>query len=111
MYGQKPSEMIAARAVFTRPIVPNTNDRCRQWDDTHLLCLPNVFLLGASKAGTSSLFNYIMRHPQVAKVKRRQNGNHDTSNEVHRFDSPWFHFYPMKVLITKVHQIIMLVCV
>lgn len=89
------------RSVLTKPINPNSKDRCRQWDDTRLLCLPNVFLIGASKCGTSSWFNYLVQHPRVTSVRRRTNskGVRDVSNEVHRFDSPWFHFYPMKVRI------------
>ena len=96
---QNPGEIVAMRSVLIKPIRPDSEGRCRQWDNTHLLCLPNVFLLGASKCGTSSWFNYLVQHPRVASVRRRVNGAHPSSNEVHRFDSPWFHFYPMKVSI------------
>lgn len=85
------------RSVLIKPIHPDSKGRCRQYDNTRFICLPNVFLLGASKSGTSSWFSYLVQHPRVASVMRRMNGVHDVSNEVHRFDNPWFHFYPMKV--------------
>jgi Sulfotransferase domain len=33
--------------------------------DTEYARLPNLFIVGVSKAGTTSLFNYLARHPQV----------------------------------------------
>lgn len=42
--------------------------------------LPGFLLVGAQKAGTSSLFEYITRHPQVLAPYRK---------EVHFFDNTW----------------------
>lgn len=63
---------------------PMYNHRCRSHNSTHYQCLPNVFLIGASKCGTTSLVDYLTQHPQVGFVKRRIFP--DKHREVHRFD-------------------------
>ena len=94
---QKPAEIIAIRSTVVKPIHPDSKGRCRIWDSKRLICLPNVFLLGASKTGTTSWFNYLIHHPNVTYVKRRTTSSRQASQEVHRFDNPWFHFYPKRV--------------
>lgn len=38
--------------------------RCREWD-ANKRALPDFLIIGAQKAGTTSLFNYLCLHPQV----------------------------------------------
>src|SRR5262249_13344047 len=45
--------------------------------DTGMRMLPGLVILGAQKAGTTSLFNYLSAHPQVRSP---------TNKEVHYFD-------------------------
>jgi hypothetical protein len=52
---------------------------------THSQCLPNLFLIGASKAGTTALSQFLARCPHVQFV-RRSLSVHDHHREVHRFD-------------------------
>jgi len=63
---------------------PLYNNRCRQHNETHYQCLPNVFLIGASKCGTTTLVDYLKEYPYVGFVKRRIIP--DKHTEVHRFD-------------------------
>jgi len=63
---------------------PLYNSRCRQHNGTHYQCLPNVFLIGASKCGTTTLVDYLKEYPHVGFVKRRIVP--DKHTEVHRFD-------------------------
>ena len=61
---------------------PKYNDRCRIVNSTHFICLPNVFLIGASKCGTTSIASYLFQHPKVAFVRRRKNAHRH--REIHR---------------------------
>lgn len=61
------------------------NERCKIYNNTHFRCLPNVFLIGASKAGTTSLVSYLSQHPNITFVNRRIH-KIDNHSEVHRFD-------------------------
>ena len=51
-------------------------------------CLPNVFLIGASKSGTTSLTDYLAHHGSLRDnfVQRRIYDSDDGHREVHRFD-------------------------
>ena len=71
--------------VYRALSLPLVDDRCRRANDTHLLCLPNVFFIGASKCGTTSVTEYLSRHPRVHFVRRRIHRT-DRHREVHRFD-------------------------
>lgn len=42
--------------------------------------LPDFIIIGAQKAGTASLYNYLVQHPQVRRAARK---------EVHFFDRKW----------------------
>jgi len=64
---------------------PNDGPRCKRHNGTHYVCLPNVFLIGASKCGTTSLLDYLLQDPRVAHVRRRITPT-DHHREVHRFD-------------------------
>lgn len=65
--------------------LPVHNYRCRTVNGTHFRCLPNVFFIGASKCGTTSLVRYLDQHPLVALQNRRISKD-DGHMEVHRFD-------------------------
>ena len=71
--------------VYQVMSLPNDDHRCKHHNQSHYVCLPNVFLIGASKCGTTSLLDYLLQHPHVARVRRRINPT-DRHNEVHRFD-------------------------
>lgn len=47
-------------------------------------CLPNVFFIGASKCGTSSMRSHLSSHPHIRFVRRMQSGVEGA--EIHRFD-------------------------
>ena len=61
------------------------HNRCRYWNATHYKCLPNTFLIGASKCGTTSLVEYLSELPGVELVSRRIYPK-DRHREIHRFD-------------------------
>jgi Sulfotransferase domain len=65
--------------------MPMFNHRCRSVNATSYVCLPNIFLIGASKCGTTSLMDYLIRHPMIDHVRRRIH-KIDEHREVHRFD-------------------------
>jgi len=69
-------------STSTRPL---TAGHCKLYNNTQFQCLPNVFIIGASKAGTTSLVNYLSHFPHVHFVERRIT-NIDHHKEVHRFD-------------------------
>ena len=69
---------------------PTHDDRCRRVNATHLQCLPNVFFIGASKCGTTSITEYLARQPGVHFVRRRIYPT-DRHREVHRFDRNTYH--------------------
>lgn len=62
-----------------------TNPRCKVFNSTHFRCLPNVFLIGSSKAGTTSLVLYLSKLPNVYFSFREETSQKDNS-EQHRFD-------------------------
>ena len=72
-------------------MMPNDDHRCKRHNATHYICLPNTFLIGASKCGTTSLMDLLLQHPNVAHVRRRIHPI-DRHKEVHRFDRPSFRF-------------------
>ena len=80
--------------TMSRPLV---DDRCRRVNSTHLQCLPNVFFIGASKCGTTSITEYLDQHPQVHFVRRRIH-KMDRHREVHRFDR---NTYPRSIRILE----------
>jgi len=71
--------------VYRTLRLPLEDDRCRRFNATHLRCLPNVFFIGASKCGTTSVTEYLERQPRVHFVRRRIHKT-DRHREVHRFD-------------------------
>lgn len=63
--------------------------RCLRRNLTHETCLPNVMIVGCSKAGTTSIVNYLSQHPNVFFIRRRGHqrvGDREVHREVHRFD-------------------------
>lgn len=58
-------------------------------DITTYRCLPTVFLIGASKSGTTSLLDDLLQDNSMSVVKRRIH-NIDRHHEVHRFDRSSF---------------------
>lgn len=65
--------------------MPMYNHRCRSLSTSSYVCLPNIFLIGASKCGTTSLMDYLTQHPMIDHVRRRIH-KIDEHKEVHRFD-------------------------
>jgi Sulfotransferase domain len=65
--------------------MPMHDHRCRSVNASSYVCLPNIFLIGASKCGTTSLMDYLTQHPMIAHVRRRIQ-KIDEHREVHRFD-------------------------
>jgi hypothetical protein len=64
---------------------PTDGSHCRIYNASHHQCLPNVLIIGASKAGTTTLVNYLRQLRRVHFVDRRLTKN-DNHTEVHRFD-------------------------
>ena len=81
-----PRDVVAALSTLSLPLL---DDRCRRANATHLQCLPNVFFIGASKSGTTSITEYLSLHPHVHFVRRRIFP--DRHREVHRFDRNTYH--------------------
>ena len=65
--------------------VEGGRDRCKDVNETHMKCLPNVFFIGASKCGTTSIMEFLSRQKRVKLVSRRLT-NVDRHREIHRFD-------------------------
>lgn len=68
--------------------------RCRLWNVSHSLCLPNIFFIGASKAATTSIVSRL-RLQNFTKFMNRRAISVDRHSEVHRFDRSTFS-YSMK---------------
>lgn len=69
--------------------------------------LPNCYIVGAQKAGTSSLYHYLIQHPQVAKSLKKEihyfdGGTNQLSDDFKRGDN-WYkaHFALKKYNNTK----------
>lgn len=63
------------------------SSRCLAVNSSRSRCLPNIFLLGASKAGTTSLSVQLFNIPHVHFVRRHIHAV-DHHLESHRFDRP-----------------------
>ncbi len=68
-----------------------------------LRVLPNYLIIGAQKAGTSSLFYYLSMHPQIKNSYKK---------EIHYFDKNyhnsinWYkQFFPLKFFINNTTKI------
>jgi hypothetical protein len=74
-------------AMHTMIMLPIVNEypRCRAVNSTHFKCLPNTFLIGASKCGTTSLIEYLDKQPRI-KLINRHITIRDHHREIHRFD-------------------------
>ncbi len=69
----------------------SNSPRCLVQGTEELRCLPNLFLIGASKAGTTSLARWLAELPHVYFEKRflsEESRGEDKHTEVHRFDRP-----------------------
>jgi Sulfotransferase domain len=75
----------AAKVISVARLPDKGDDRCKIFNATHYICLPNVFLIGASKCGTTSVMDYLLHHDKVTYVRRRISPV-DRHKEVHRFD-------------------------
>ena len=71
--------------IYNVIALPNHDHRCKRFNGSHFICLPNVFLIGASKCGTTSLMDHLIQHPLIDHVRRRIH-KIDEHREVHRFD-------------------------
>ena len=83
-----PVELYKAIQVMTYPLVPDSEgqNRCRKIDEKYYRCLPNVFLIGASKAGTTSVANFLLNKIDGVSFVNRRITKRDKHMEVHRFD-------------------------
>lgn len=56
--------------------------------------LPNCFIVGAQKAGTSSLYHYLIQHPQVHKSLKKEihyfNGGTKKNQNTYAFGENWY---------------------
>ena len=82
--------------VSTLMLPTHDNPRCRLYNHTHLKCLPNVFIIGASKCGTTSLVAYLKALQHFNFIDRRISKT-DNHSEIHRFDRLTFQ-YALKAL-------------
>ena len=71
--------------IYNVIALPSHDHRCKKYNGSHFVCLPNVFLIGASKCGTTSLMDHLIQHPLIDHVRRRIH-KIDEHREVHRFD-------------------------
>jgi len=55
---------------------------------------PSFIILGAQKAGTSSLYNYLAQHPQILAPKTKELHYFDTLNETP--SKPYLNYFPKK---------------
>jgi hypothetical protein len=55
-------------------------------------------LIGASKCGTTSAYQYLRLHPHVESTRRRVVPR-DRFDEIHRFDNPMYPYTPQSVCI------------
>eukprot|EP01031_Cornospumella_fuschlensis_P031664 gene31664-38267_t len=62
------------------------NPRCKVHNSTHYRCLPNVFIVGSSKAGTTSLVLYLSELSNVHFANRVVGSAINLDEEIHRFD-------------------------
>lgn len=71
--------------ISRMPSWENDEKSCKRLNATHFICLPNVFFIGASKSGTTSMTDYLIQHPRIKFIRRRISPK-DKHREVHRFD-------------------------
>jgi hypothetical protein len=82
--------------------VLSTNDHCKEmrFSRNEVKCLPNLFIIGVSKSGTTSLVRYLQQLKDVSFIQRGIIKKKDKHNEIHRFDRSsyerswkWIEFY------------------
>lgn len=59
--------------------------RCREINESHAICLPNIYFIGASKSGTTSMVEMLKGIPYL-KFTNRYIIKRDHHSEIHRFD-------------------------
>lgn len=72
-YGSRSTFLCDLVLKQLRGVDPNDErlHRCRIHNDTHVRCLPNLFFIGASKAGTTYLLSLLSQYDNVQLVQRR----------------------------------------
>jgi hypothetical protein len=83
-----PADLYEAVITMSHPIIEGEaggGGRCREVDKVSMQCLPNIFIIGASKCGTTSVVDFLSRQPRVRLVNRRITPT-DRHREIHRFD-------------------------
>jgi hypothetical protein len=83
-------ELFNAFHTMTLPVVKG-HPLCRHINSTHYKCLPNTFLIGASKCGTTSLIEYLSDINGIEIVNRRISVR-DHHREIHRFDRNTYNY-------------------
>ena len=72
--------------IVRMSIKRNINHSCKAFNETHFICLPNVFFIGASKCGTTSITDILSNITQEIQFVRRHIVSRDRHKEVHQFD-------------------------
>lgn len=99
-------------ATSTAMLPTYDNNRCKVINLTHFVCLPNIFLIGASKCGTTSLVSYLSAHPNVHFIKRRISAaSRKHHKEIHRFDRNTYEWANRKVCKHAVSHSVLIFCV
>ena len=62
-------EAAASQSMSGSSRLPWNGDACTH---DHRRCLPSFLIIGAGKAGTSSLYYYLQDHPQVEAAAQKQ---------------------------------------
>lgn len=80
--------------ILETSFAPIVSPRCKAISSfsspkSGLRCLPNVFFIGASKAGTTSLVHYLQQLSNIYFTQRRLHPT-DKHTEIHRFDRSGF---------------------
>jgi hypothetical protein len=90
--------------IFRTAVSPvsSINDHCKEllFHRNEVKCLPNLFIIGVSKSGTTSLVSYLSQLKDVSFIQRGITKKKDKHYEIHRFDRSsyerswkWLEFY------------------
>ena len=74
-------------------------------------CLPNTIIVGAQKAGTSSLFSYLTQHPAIQGSCRKEvhyfDGGFDPRVDSYKKGQYWYRaHFPLKTKVARQNRII-----
>lgn len=84
-------ELVTTLSYLPDTAVSSQQTQCRLENPQQYRCLPNTFIIGASKSGSTSLVSFLKEIPSVHFVSRGITPK-DHHNEVHRFDRPSYQY-------------------